>query len=210
MTIACVKWSTLLFYWRIFSARVSIRMPIFILAGMVSAWAIAVVSFPHWPPTYHFLSHQQIYRSAAFGHLFPMHTRPCFLAAIRSIQSTPSRSVYMRCRFTTFLPGKLDSQHHYRRFHCAAPPPLRLATATPSRTKGRRGWYLYSRCFVSLLSRALPYYDRTLIHSLLEIASPLSPSFASYSSCASISSHPTSPGTSMMQSSGQTSKETPQ
>ncbi|CAI6337812.1 unnamed protein product [Periconia digitata] len=43
ITIACVKWSTLLFYWRIFSAKISIRMPIFLLAGMVSAWAIAVL-----------------------------------------------------------------------------------------------------------------------------------------------------------------------
>ncbi|PVH95970.1 hypothetical protein DM02DRAFT_570318 [Periconia macrospinosa] len=52
-TIACVKWSTLLFYWRIFSAKKSIRLPIFVLAGIVSAWAMAVIlvtTFQCLPP----------------------------------------------------------------------------------------------------------------------------------------------------------------
>ncbi|KAK8124078.1 hypothetical protein PG999_003996 [Apiospora kogelbergensis] len=43
ITIATIKWSTLCFYWRIFSARRSIRIPIWILAGIVGMWATAVI-----------------------------------------------------------------------------------------------------------------------------------------------------------------------
>lgn len=44
-TLSTVKWSTLALYWRIFNARKSIRVLIWVLCGIVSAWAIAVVSF---------------------------------------------------------------------------------------------------------------------------------------------------------------------
>jgi hypothetical protein len=43
ITLATVKWSTLAFYWRIFSANKSIKIPIWTLAGVVAAWSIAVV-----------------------------------------------------------------------------------------------------------------------------------------------------------------------
>lgn len=45
ITIITVKWSTLAFYWRVFATKRSIRWPIWILGGIVSAWGIAVVSF---------------------------------------------------------------------------------------------------------------------------------------------------------------------
>ncbi|KAF6808677.1 hypothetical protein CPLU01_15638 [Colletotrichum plurivorum] len=41
-TLSTVKWSTLALYWRIFNARKSIRVLIWVLCGIVSAWAIAV------------------------------------------------------------------------------------------------------------------------------------------------------------------------
>ncbi|CRK13331.1 Satratoxin biosynthesis SC1 cluster protein 4 like [Verticillium longisporum] len=43
ITLATVKWSTLAFYWRIFSANQSIRIPIWTLGGIVLVWAIAVL-----------------------------------------------------------------------------------------------------------------------------------------------------------------------
>ena len=43
LTLTTVKWSTLAFYWRIFSANTTIRIPIWSLFGIVTAWGIAVV-----------------------------------------------------------------------------------------------------------------------------------------------------------------------
>ncbi|KAM0332420.1 hypothetical protein ACHAQA_002700 [Verticillium albo-atrum] len=43
ITLATVKWSTLAFYWRIFSANNSIKIPIWSLAGIVAAWAVTVL-----------------------------------------------------------------------------------------------------------------------------------------------------------------------
>ncbi|KAI1160798.1 hypothetical protein F5B18DRAFT_630887 [Nemania serpens] len=43
ITIITVKWSTLAFYWRVFATKRSIRWPIWILGGIVSAWGIAVL-----------------------------------------------------------------------------------------------------------------------------------------------------------------------
>lgn len=44
VTIACVKWSILAFYYRSFKIRSSVKIPIFTLAVIVLMWAIAVVS----------------------------------------------------------------------------------------------------------------------------------------------------------------------
>lgn len=43
LTLCLTKFSILLFFWRIF-AKTSIRIPIFILASIVTGWAISVVS----------------------------------------------------------------------------------------------------------------------------------------------------------------------
>ncbi|KAL8405171.1 hypothetical protein RB594_009898 [Gaeumannomyces avenae] len=42
ITMVTVKWSTLWFYWRLFNAEPTIRMPIFVLAGVVGAWGITI------------------------------------------------------------------------------------------------------------------------------------------------------------------------
>jgi len=42
--ITTIKYSILLFCWRIFKASKNIRIPIYILWGMVTRWGIAVVS----------------------------------------------------------------------------------------------------------------------------------------------------------------------
>lgn len=42
-----VKWSILAFYWRIFNARPSIRIPIWIMFFIVCSWGTAVVSCCH-------------------------------------------------------------------------------------------------------------------------------------------------------------------
>lgn len=44
VTIACVKWSILAFYYRSFKVRSSVKIPIFTLAVIVLMWAIGVVS----------------------------------------------------------------------------------------------------------------------------------------------------------------------
>ncbi|KAI0144474.1 hypothetical protein GGR57DRAFT_517951 [Xylariaceae sp. FL1272] len=44
--LASVKYSSLCFYWRVFSARHSIRLPIWILSGVVTLWLIAVLLVP--------------------------------------------------------------------------------------------------------------------------------------------------------------------
>lgn len=44
VTIACVKWSILAFYWRSFKIRSSVKIPIYILAVIVLLWATSVVS----------------------------------------------------------------------------------------------------------------------------------------------------------------------
>ncbi|KAL7961750.1 hypothetical protein V8C34DRAFT_272282 [Trichoderma compactum] len=43
VTIACVKWSILAFYWRSFKIRSSVKFPIYILAVIVLLWATAVI-----------------------------------------------------------------------------------------------------------------------------------------------------------------------
>ncbi|KAK1993927.1 hypothetical protein LX36DRAFT_752035 [Colletotrichum falcatum] len=43
LTLSTVKCSTLMFYWRIFGTKKSIRVQIWVLSGMVLAWAIAVL-----------------------------------------------------------------------------------------------------------------------------------------------------------------------
>ncbi|KAK1982964.1 hypothetical protein LZ30DRAFT_654519 [Colletotrichum cereale] len=43
LTLGTVKFSTLLFYWRIFSARKSIKIPIWVLFSIVLSWCIAVL-----------------------------------------------------------------------------------------------------------------------------------------------------------------------
>ncbi|KAK1951970.1 hypothetical protein LY78DRAFT_731711 [Colletotrichum sublineola] len=43
ITLTTVKFSTLLFYWRIFNTRTSIRPRIWIMFGIVSSWCIAVL-----------------------------------------------------------------------------------------------------------------------------------------------------------------------
>ncbi|KAL7788706.1 hypothetical protein V8C37DRAFT_418302 [Trichoderma ceciliae] len=43
VTIACVKWSILAFYWRSFKIRSSVKIPIYALAVIVLLWAIAVI-----------------------------------------------------------------------------------------------------------------------------------------------------------------------
>ncbi|EHK22634.1 uncharacterized protein TRIVIDRAFT_221904 [Trichoderma virens Gv29-8] len=43
VTITCVKWSILAFYWRSFKVRSSVKIPIYILAVIVLLWAIAVI-----------------------------------------------------------------------------------------------------------------------------------------------------------------------
>ncbi|KKO99683.1 hypothetical protein THAR02_08213 [Trichoderma harzianum] len=43
VTIACVKWSILAFYWRSFKIRSSVKIPIYILAVIVLLWATAVI-----------------------------------------------------------------------------------------------------------------------------------------------------------------------
>ncbi|KAH7176119.1 hypothetical protein EDB81DRAFT_771947 [Dactylonectria macrodidyma] len=43
LSLVFIKWSILAFYWRIFSTEFMIRMPIWILFGMVCAWGIAVI-----------------------------------------------------------------------------------------------------------------------------------------------------------------------
>ncbi|KAL8375645.1 hypothetical protein RB595_006973 [Gaeumannomyces hyphopodioides] len=42
ITMVTVKWSTLYFYWRLFNAQTTIRIPIFVLAAVVGAWGIAI------------------------------------------------------------------------------------------------------------------------------------------------------------------------
>ncbi|PNY23828.1 Uncharacterized protein TCAP_06229 [Tolypocladium capitatum] len=42
VTLACVKWSILAFYWRSFHVRQSIKVPIWILAVVVGLWGLAV------------------------------------------------------------------------------------------------------------------------------------------------------------------------
>lgn len=56
LTLATVKWSTLALYWRIFSANRGIRIPIWVLTGVVGAWAIAVVRFDTDPNVFGNLS----------------------------------------------------------------------------------------------------------------------------------------------------------
>lgn len=46
LTVVMVKLSTLSFYWRLFASKRSIRIPIWILVSIVSAWGIAVVRRP--------------------------------------------------------------------------------------------------------------------------------------------------------------------
>lgn len=48
VTITCVKFSILAFYWRAFKVMRSVRIPIYTLALIVASWAIAVVSTPSW------------------------------------------------------------------------------------------------------------------------------------------------------------------
>ncbi|QYS93196.1 Epl1/Sm1 [Trichoderma simmonsii] len=43
VTIACVKWSILAFYWRSFKIRSSVKIPIYILAIIVLLWATSVI-----------------------------------------------------------------------------------------------------------------------------------------------------------------------
>ncbi|KAH7361104.1 hypothetical protein BKA66DRAFT_471340 [Pyrenochaeta sp. MPI-SDFR-AT-0127] len=43
LSITFIKWSILAFYWRIFSTKPTIRLPIWILCGIVGAWGIAVI-----------------------------------------------------------------------------------------------------------------------------------------------------------------------
>lgn len=47
VTIACVKWSILAFYYRSFKIRSSVKLPIFTLAVIVLMWAVGVVSIQH-------------------------------------------------------------------------------------------------------------------------------------------------------------------
>lgn len=44
LTLTLAKLSILCFYWRIFSSSTSIRLPIYILSGIVSMWSLAAVS----------------------------------------------------------------------------------------------------------------------------------------------------------------------
>lgn len=43
VTLVCVKWSILAFYWRTFNIRQSIKLPIWILATVVGLWGVCVV-----------------------------------------------------------------------------------------------------------------------------------------------------------------------
>ncbi|KAI0426553.1 hypothetical protein F5Y09DRAFT_59965 [Xylaria sp. FL1042] len=43
LTMTLVKYSTLIFYWRIFSTKRSIRLPILILAAVTTLWGIAII-----------------------------------------------------------------------------------------------------------------------------------------------------------------------
>ncbi|KAI1313262.1 hypothetical protein F5Y03DRAFT_160373 [Xylaria venustula] len=43
VTMVLVKYSTLIFYWRVFSTKKSIRLPIWILAGVTTLWGISVI-----------------------------------------------------------------------------------------------------------------------------------------------------------------------
>ncbi|KAF4445629.1 integral membrane protein [Fusarium austroafricanum] len=43
LTLSAVKWSILAFYWRIFGSTYLIRVPIWTLLGLVTAWCIAVL-----------------------------------------------------------------------------------------------------------------------------------------------------------------------
>jgi hypothetical protein len=45
LSIVFIKWSILAFYWRIFSINPTIRLPMWILCGIVGAWGIAVVRY---------------------------------------------------------------------------------------------------------------------------------------------------------------------
>lgn len=52
LTITFAKLSILCFCWRIFSSSTSIRLPIYILSGIVSTWTLAVVSLSYNHPRY--------------------------------------------------------------------------------------------------------------------------------------------------------------
>ncbi|KAI0805633.1 hypothetical protein GGR55DRAFT_267924 [Xylaria sp. FL0064] len=43
LTMTLVKYSTLIFYWRIFSTKTSIRLPVLLLAGTTTLWGIAII-----------------------------------------------------------------------------------------------------------------------------------------------------------------------
>ena len=47
LTITFAKFSILCFCWRIFGSTKSIRLPIYILSGIVSMWTLAVVSLSY-------------------------------------------------------------------------------------------------------------------------------------------------------------------
>ncbi|KAI1422517.1 hypothetical protein F5Y12DRAFT_799495 [Xylaria sp. FL1777] len=43
VTMTVIKYSTLVFYWHVFSMKKSIRVPIMILSGLISLWGIAII-----------------------------------------------------------------------------------------------------------------------------------------------------------------------
>lgn len=112
ITMICVKWSILAFYWRSFNVRDSIKIPICCLAATVCVWGIAVVCLPReliLSPAYTPIIRALMFLFCSFLLLFfnVSQRKPSGLAFTRPIRyhprntnalsTTPSSSTAMQC-----------------------------------------------------------------------------------------------------------------
>lgn len=121
LVLCFTKFSILLFYWRIF--KTNIRIPVIILATIVTGWGISVVSNGSSS-----LNHGDIDRKHIdYNHHLPMQSGSGFLGPYdsRELQSRCLRLLHRQC----------GSQHCHRLGLAHPTHPLHLAPAAKSRPK---------------------------------------------------------------------------
>ena len=129
--ICSVKFSLLAFYWRIFKQS-KIRVPIYVLVAVVSAWGIAVVS----PKIATCANYVLTLTYLDSDHNLPMSACKRILDTICA-DTGRTKQLHMWRQRQPVLRRKLHPEHHYRCGTSHSAYATHMATASPSGPKAR-------------------------------------------------------------------------
>lgn len=151
VTIACVKWSILAFYYRSFKIRSSVKLPIFTLAVIVLMWAVGVVSIQlrrlfKKKSTTCLLTHLSLTDPR---YNFAMPTHQCVVGAIQPNAPITTRGLQMHSRLGQVFLRKCNPDNCYRYFDIAVASSVHHDATTSQRAKVGSCWYFLRWALVS-------------------------------------------------------------